>query len=218
MPPSAPVITDRWAGNFDCSGPCRRKRLVGDDFSKKMLERHRKIGADVRCKRCVAEVEAEERRAARERAEARTKAETGSGERGEGGEKGPVPCAACRQSLPPTSYNRNQLAKGSGKARCRVCVEKAVNDEAASAGEAKKKRLEDAQKAVRDAERKGDLKAKLAAESVLSALEAEKVTGLAPVKLGRGRGRGGRWGSGRGRGSPAIGRGRGRAGRGAGSS
>lgn len=85
MPPSTPVITDRWAGNFDCSGPCRRKRLVGDDFSKKMLERHRKIGADVRCKRCVAEVEAEERRAARERAEARTKAETGSGERGGGG-------------------------------------------------------------------------------------------------------------------------------------
>jgi hypothetical protein len=30
-----------WAGNFDCS-VCRRKRLVGSEFSKKMLERARK--------------------------------------------------------------------------------------------------------------------------------------------------------------------------------
>lgn len=31
---STPVVTDKWAGNFDCSGPCRRKRLVGSEFSK----------------------------------------------------------------------------------------------------------------------------------------------------------------------------------------
>ena len=99
-----------------------------------------------------------------------------------------------------------------------MCVEKAVNDEAASAGEAKKQRLEDAQKAVRDAERKGDLKAKLAAESVLAPVVADRVRGLAPETGGGGGGGGGIWASGRGRGSPAIGRGRGRAGRGAGSS
>lgn len=30
-----PVVTSTWAGNFDCS-ICRRKRLVGDEFSKKV--------------------------------------------------------------------------------------------------------------------------------------------------------------------------------------
>ena len=116
MPPSTPVITDRWAGNFDCSGPCRRKRLVGDDFSKKMLERHRKIGADVRCKRCVAEVEAEERRAARERAEARTKAETGSGERGGGGKRAPSPA----QRADSRSPRRRTIATSSPRVRGRL--------------------------------------------------------------------------------------------------
>jgi len=43
---------------------------------------------------------------------------------------------------------------------------------------------------------KPDPKEILAAESQIAALEAEHVTGLKPVKLGRGRGRGGRWGSG----------------------
>lgn len=32
---STPVTTDRWAGQFDCDF-CRRKRLVGDEFSKKV--------------------------------------------------------------------------------------------------------------------------------------------------------------------------------------
>jgi hypothetical protein len=33
--PSQPVITDRWAGNFDCCA-CRRKRLTADEFSKRV--------------------------------------------------------------------------------------------------------------------------------------------------------------------------------------
>jgi hypothetical protein len=39
---STPVITDRWAGNFDCDF-CRRKRLVGEEFSKKV--RIKKVSA-----------------------------------------------------------------------------------------------------------------------------------------------------------------------------
>jgi hypothetical protein len=35
---STPVTTDKWAGVFDCS-ICRRKRLVGAEFSKK-VRRH----------------------------------------------------------------------------------------------------------------------------------------------------------------------------------
>ena len=30
---ATPVLTDKWAGNYDCS-VCRRKRLVGSEFSK----------------------------------------------------------------------------------------------------------------------------------------------------------------------------------------
>jgi len=32
---STPVRTDKWAGNFDC-GNCRRKRLMANEFSKKV--------------------------------------------------------------------------------------------------------------------------------------------------------------------------------------
>lgn len=40
---SAPVVTDKWTGSFDCS-VCRRKRLVAAEFSKTAIERHRKSG------------------------------------------------------------------------------------------------------------------------------------------------------------------------------
>lgn len=32
---STPVVTDKWAGTFDC-GTCKRKRLVAAEFSKKV--------------------------------------------------------------------------------------------------------------------------------------------------------------------------------------
>ena len=32
----------QWAGNFDCS-ECGRKRLIADEFSKKMLEKRKKV-------------------------------------------------------------------------------------------------------------------------------------------------------------------------------
>ena len=33
---ATPVVTDKWAGNFDCN-VCRRKRLMADEFSKKVI-------------------------------------------------------------------------------------------------------------------------------------------------------------------------------------
>ena len=212
MPPSRPVnitSSSQWSGNFDCSGPCKRKRLVGDEFSKKALEKYRRDGKALKCKQCVAAAEAAERKAAQDRAEAKAKAAGAGGASpgsGAGAAKNDIPCAACSKSLPPSSYNRNQLSKPPGKARCRSCVEEAVAKEAEGVASSKKERLEKAQKDLEDAKRRGDTKAIIAAESVVAALEAEVVTGLKPVVLGRGSGRGGRWSSGRG----GRGRGRGR--------
>ena len=51
---------------------------------------------------------------------------------------------------------------------------------------------------IKEADAKGNVKEKLKYESQLSALEAEHVTGLKPVVMGRGRGRRSSW---RGRGT-----------------
>ena len=212
MPPSRPVqitSSSQWSGNFDCTGPCKRKRLVGEEFSKKALEKYRRDGKALKCKQCVAAAEAAERKAAQDRAEAKAKAKAEAGGAGAGAgaaksdgdaSQPPVTCKACSKSLPASSYNRNQLSKPPGKARCRSCVEEAVAKEAAEVTSTKKERLEKAQKDLEDAKRRGDTKGIIAAESVVAALEAEIVTGLKPVVLGKGRGRGGRWSSGRGAG------------------
>jgi hypothetical protein len=34
---STPVVTDKWAGNLDCDF-CRRKRLMGEEFSNKVRQ------------------------------------------------------------------------------------------------------------------------------------------------------------------------------------
>ena len=109
-------------------------------------------------------------------------------------------CASCKKSLAAEKFNRTQLVqKGPGKQRCRECVEKA---EASTAGAAKEKQdagIEEARKALKQAEIGGNAAATLVAASKLAALEGEKVTGLKPVVLGKGRGRGRGGGSWRGR-------------------
>ena len=87
-----------------------------------------------------------------------------------------------------------RLSKGAGKQRCRKCVE-AAEAAAAGAGAAKQAAaIEEARRALQQAEIGGAAAVTAAAASRLAALEAEKVTGLKPVVLGRGgrgRGRGG---------------------------
>ena len=52
-----------WAGSFECSGPCGRKRLVGAEFSKKQVEKRQKdLNASIMCKQCVEAKAAEERK------------------------------------------------------------------------------------------------------------------------------------------------------------
>mmetsp|Transcript_26966 Transcript_26966/g.41331 ORF Transcript_26966/g.41331 Transcript_26966/m.41331 type:complete len:203 (+) Transcript_26966:152-760(+) len=198
---STPVVTDQWAGNFDCDF-CRRKRLMGSEFSKKALERYRKTGGPLKCKQCVAKVEKEERKAAAARNNHKVLEKDGSS-----GKNEKRVCSSCSMELDQSSYNRNQWSKGDGKSRCRNCVEQALQDEATEQSKSKQEQISQAKDRVKKANASGNAVDIIKAESALAALEAEKVTGLRPVKLGRG---------GRGRGPGGGGRGRGR-GRGRGS-
>lgn len=144
------------------------------------LERYRKNGGPLKCKRCVAEAEGKERAAAASKpnntvAPGETRA-----------------CAKCSKTLSSDSFNRNQWNKGEGKSKCKSCVEQSLAEEASQQAQSKSDKIEKARQEVEAAKASGNAQAILKAESVLSALEAEKVTGLKPVKMGRGgRGRGG---------------------------
>ncbi len=163
--------------------------MMGEEFSKKALERHRKDGKPLKCKQCVAAAEQIER----ENAAAKRKDDDSSDETRK--------CAGkCAKVLPKASFNRNQYSKGDGKSRCRDCVEQSVKDESANQAKSREEKITAAKKKVEDAKRSGSAPQILAAESELAALEAEKVTGLKPIKLSAGRGRGRGRGGGRGRG------------------
>lgn len=102
-------------------------------------------------------------------------------------------CAgSCQQDLPHSCYNRNQWGKGPGKSRCRACVEKSLKDEASQQDQATEDKIANARREVEELKaRKAPTAEIVAAESELAALEAEKVTGLKPIRLGgRGGGRG----------------------------
>ena len=203
---------DGWAGVFDCS-VCRRKRLIGSEFSKKMLEKGRG-GADITCKACVAEkAEAERVTAAAKRAEKEKQSSIfavaggGAAAATEGGGAGVAAeelheCAKCRQQLPAAAFNRTQLRnKGPGKQRCMACVSAAAAAEDQASKDKAGSKLAELKAAAKKADASGNAMQKLKANSALAAAEAELVTGLKPVAGGgRGRGRGGRgWSRGRGR-------------------
>ena len=206
-----------WAGTFTCCGPCGRKRLVAAEFSKAQITKKQKDeAAEIKCKQCVEAAQQAERDAAKKKAEAAAPKDCGPVDAATAANKSEavidvtdaaptVPelheCASCKKSLAADKFNRTQLVqKGPGKQRCRECVEKA---EASTAGAAKEKQdagIEEARKALKQAEIGGNAAATLVAASKLAALEGEKVTGLKPVVLGKGRGRGrGGGGSWRGR-------------------
>jgi Stc1 domain len=172
------------------------------------LERHRKTGGEaLKCKQCVQEAEAKERRDAADASAARVRNEPspakGGPDKEAEGTTAQRECASCRATLDRTQYNQNQWNKGPDKSRCRGCVDKAVAEESEQASQAKERAIEEARAAVEAAHKSGGPMAVLQAESVLAALEAEKVTGLKPQSMGgrgAGRGRGGRGRGGRGRG------------------
>ena len=99
-----------------------------------------------------------------------------------------VTCSTCKKDLPPLEFNRNQLSKKE-KARCRICVEEAIQVEEKSRNTKHDEKLKYLKEKLETMSAKGDVRGKLKYESELSALEAEHVTGLKPVVIGR-RGRG----------------------------
>ena len=177
---------------------------------RKSLDKYRKSNGThpLKCKTCVVEQESKERALAASKREASATLVDGSQnkDRNTTTNASPVTCASCKEKLAPNLYNRNQLSKGEGKARCRKCVEKAVSEEAKKIKQGREDKIAKAKEKVRLAKEKKNVAETVKAEAELSALEAEIVTGLKPVVLGgRGRsrssyslGRGGR-GGGRGR-------------------
>lgn len=162
------------------------------------LEKHRKTGEALKCKQCVQEAEAKERRDAADAAAARPGSDTTPTGAADTEAADPAAqqreCASCKETLDRTQYNQNQWNKGPDKSRCRGCVDRAVADEAEQAAQSKERAIEEARAAVEAAHKSGSPMAVLKAESVLAALEAEKVTGLKPQSMGgrgAGRGRGG---------------------------
>jgi hypothetical protein len=107
-------------------------------------------------------------------------------------------------------YNRNQWNKGDGQAKCRACVDEALATERARQSAGQDDKINAARQRVAMAHASGNAQAIATAEAELAALQAEKVTGLKPIKMvaaGRGaRGRGGRIGRSSGRGRARGGR------------
>lgn len=202
---ATPVVTNKWAGTFDCGGECRRKRLMGEDFSKKALERFRKDSSFViRCKACVSATEKAERERAAVKKQKQQQQGQNQNEDSDSNESRKCSGKCCKV-LSKSEFNRNQWSKGEGKSRCRTCVELAIQEESNNQSKSKEAKIEEARRKVDDAKKTGNAQRILAAESELAALEAEKVTGLKPVKMSTG-GRGGRFGR---RGGGGRGRGRG---------
>lgn len=178
---SIPVQTDKWAGNLECAF-CGRTRLMAEAFSKTMMAKHE---GPLKCKECV------QKEASKNRSSA-TSVESNESR----------VCGKCQKELPASFYNKTQWKKGEGVSRCKPCVELAVAEEAAAVETAREEKITAARQAVDDAKKSGNSMSILKAESVLAALEGEKVTGLRPVKMnhrprGGGRGRSGRGRSGR---------------------
>lgn len=168
---------------------------MATEFSNKALERYRKnnnIGP-LKCKNCVSQAERNEREAAAaKRQQTQTQETTLSNDERR-------TCPSCLNELAQSEYNRNQWSKGKGKSRCRSCVEQALKDDAAQQSKIMQEQLARAKEDMEKANASGNALQVLKAESVLAALEAEKVTGLKPIKMARG-GRGhGRSGGGHGR-------------------
>eukprot|EP00614_Pseudopedinella_elastica_P024107 CAMPEP_0172624150 /NCGR_PEP_ID=MMETSP1068-20121228/134186_1 /TAXON_ID=35684 /ORGANISM="Pseudopedinella elastica, Strain CCMP716" /LENGTH=138 /DNA_ID=CAMNT_0013432975 /DNA_START=15 /DNA_END=428 /DNA_ORIENTATION=- len=95
-------------------------------------------------------------------------------------------CAECLKQLPGSSFNKNQLKKGKGKHRCRACVETAESASKDSSAEERKRNLAELKENARVVEVRGTPAEKAVAASRLAAAEAEYVTGLKPVVLGKG--------------------------------
>jgi len=170
-----------WAGAFDCS-QCRRKRLIAAEFSKAQVKKFR---ADplfqLKCLKCVAELE---------KSAADTASSTGGGGGGSASASSSgadtLVCAACKAMLPDSGFTKNQLKKGAGK-QCRACVDAAETSASSASSEAQKAKHASLKEASVKAQASGTALEKAKVAAACAAAEAEFVTGLKPMVLGRGK-------------------------------
>lgn len=181
-----------YAGDFECS-VCRQKRLTAASFSKSMANKKRaNPGASLKCLECVEKAAVAERHAAQQRSE---NAASTAGE-----DEAVLKCKLCERDLPMSSFSASQRRKSDG-ARCTPCVSDTEKIERRKNEESKAQSLKNAQDSCEQLGANASAAERLLAAASETAEEANFVTGLKPVKLGR-RGRGGSWRSrGRGRGS-----------------
>ena len=154
------------AGNFNCSGPCGRKRLVAAEFSKKMVERWQKdMSTKISCKSCTLKEQ-----------EAKASVTTEEVAEGEG-----VVCSACKKELPKTAYSgkqlRNEFIKNNTQ-RCKTCVLEAQKVERDAASNSKEQNLKELRDKAAAAEASGDKTAALKALTAAAAAEASIHSGV----------------------------------------
>ena len=149
-----------------------------------------------RCKACVAKGAEREREVAVAAAASGAVGATGSEAANSGrgsssdGANGDVhECASCKQSLPSARFNKNQLRnKGPGKQRCQECVAASELKDAGQIAASQQAKLDDLRRDAARADATGTAGDRLKAASAACAAEAELVTGLKPMVIGRGRG------------------------------
>ena len=189
MASSQSVSTDwqRSAGDFECAGACKRKRLPASEFSGAQAQKAIKSFASggnksAKCKRCAEQLVEQERAAAQ--AQPRVDETNGEGE---------FPCAHCGETRAAAMFSKNQLNKvqHSKPGKCLSCVKSIEDKESKEASERAETRRKELEKAAEN----GDVKSILE----LANFEAATVTGIKSTRGGRGRGRGRGVGRGRGR-------------------
>lgn len=168
---SKPVVASSWAGSFNCDF-CSKKRLSADNFSNKALENHRKSNKPLKCKECIEAAQKAEQSQAAAKTASKSSDETAM-------------CSACQRDLSVGAFNKTQLRKGEDQRRCRECILKAEEDERETVVAAKASRKKYLEEQLEKAEKSGNASEKCKFAAALSAFEAELVTGLKPVLLGK---------------------------------
>jgi hypothetical protein len=179
----------QYAGDFECV-VCRCKRLTAASFSKTMVEKRRKNPAAlIKCVDCVMKLAADEARAAAVKAAApcsdpTTETDTTISDEGVAMKE----CSSCHLSLSIASFSGKQRRKGDEVARCLTCVAAAESEELQAGRARKSQALHEAQERANLGESTSAIDRVRAAADECAA-EAEFITGLKPILLGRGRGK-----------------------------
>lgn len=161
------------------------------EFSRNSMDGFRRQNKPLRCKECISKAQQAEiisrveivshscfDLSPKEKEDDESSSKIGKEERSER-----VQCSQCFLELHFDAFNKTQLRKGENKRRCKDCVTLAGTAEKTAVTYAKAAKMKAAQERVANAEKCGSAAEQLQAAAALSALQAEMVTGLKPVKL-----------------------------------